>query len=156
MEVKGRIIKLLPSRNGVSTRTGNPWKALPFVLEYYENENDRYSNRVLLETFDTNIMGKLAKFVVTDANGTAIIEDAEIRMTQPVEAICGFAHTINEYTGRIYNEVRLYKMEVLTEEDKTESFAPVPQPTPAPQPQQTAQELINSFANLEPVDKLPF
>ena len=30
MEFQGRIAKLLPIRQGVSQRTGNEWKSLPF------------------------------------------------------------------------------------------------------------------------------
>ncbi len=90
MEFQGRVKKLLPLRSGVSQRTGNEWKALPFVFEYFEHETDRYPDSVLLETFDTNVIDNLK-------------EGMEVR--------CGFSHRTREYDGKTYNELRLYKIE---------------------------------------------
>ncbi len=90
MEFVGRVKQILPLRSGVSQRTGNEWKALPFVFEYFEHETDHYAERVLLETFDTNVIEHLK-------------EGMEVR--------CGFGHRTREYNGNIYNELRLYKIE---------------------------------------------
>lgn len=90
MEFQGRVKKLLPVRSGVSQRTGNEWKSLPFVFEYYEHETDRYADSVVLETFDTKVIDNLK-------------EGMEIR--------CGFSHHTREYDGKTYNELRLYKIE---------------------------------------------
>ena len=94
MEFTGRIAKLLPIRQGVSQRTGNEWKSLPFIFEYFENPSDRYADSVMLETFDTNVIGNLK-------------EGMEVR--------CGFGHRTREYTkdGKtmIINDIRLYKIE---------------------------------------------
>ena len=90
MEFTGRVKKILPLRSGVSQRTGNEWKALPFIFEYYEHETDRYADTVLLETFDSNVIDNLK-------------EGMEIR--------CGFGHRTREYDGKTYNELRLYKIE---------------------------------------------
>lgn len=92
MEFIGRVAKILPARTGVSQRTGNEWKALPFVFEYFENEKDRYPDSVLLETFDEKVIAHLK-------------ENMEVR--------CGFAHRTRDYEGKTYNEVRLYKIESL-------------------------------------------
>ena len=92
MEFKGRIKQILPLRSGVSQRTGNEWKAQPFVFEYFENATDRYSDSVLLETYDTNVMAT---------------------MQEGMEVICGFGHRTREYEGRTYNELRLYKFEAV-------------------------------------------
>ena len=59
MEFQGRIAKLLPIRQGVSQRTGNEWKSLPFIFEYFEHDSDRYADSVMLETFDTNVIDNL-------------------------------------------------------------------------------------------------
>ena len=48
MEFTGRIAKLLPIRQGVSQRTGNEWKSLPFIFEYFEHESDRYAEPSLM------------------------------------------------------------------------------------------------------------
>ena len=95
MEFQGRISKVLPMRQGTSTRTGNEWYAQPFVFEYYEHETDRYADSVVLETFDTNIIPHLK-------------EGMEVR--------CGFGHkaktiTKQDGTQTTINEMRLYKIE---------------------------------------------
>ena len=94
MEFQGRIAKLLPIRQGVSQRTGNEWKSLPFIFEYFEHDSDRYADSVMLETFDTNVIDHLQ-------------EGMEVR--------CGFGHRTREYTkdGKtmIINDIRLYKIE---------------------------------------------
>ena len=94
MEFQGRIAKLLPIREGVSQRTGNAWKSLPFIFEYFENPSDRYADSVMLETFDENVINNLQ-------------EGMEVR--------CGFGHRTREYTKddktMIINDIRLYKIE---------------------------------------------
>ena len=94
MEFQGRIAKLLPIRQGVSQRTGNEWKSLPFIFEYFENPSDRYADSVMLETFDEKVINNLK-------------EGMEVR--------CGFGHKTHEYTkdGKtmIINDIRLYKIE---------------------------------------------
>ena len=95
MEFQGRIAKLLPIRQGVSQRTGNEWKSLPFIFEYFEHESDRYADSVKLETFDTNVIGHLK-------------EGMEVR--------CGFGHKTREFTKQdgttdVANDLRLYKIE---------------------------------------------
>ena len=95
MEFQGRIAKLLPIRQGVSQRTGNEWKSLPFIFEYFENPSDRYADSVMLETFDTKVIDNLK---------------------EGMEVICGFGHkaktiTKQDGTQTTINEMRLYKIE---------------------------------------------
>ena len=95
MEFQGRIAKLLPIRQGVSLRTGNEWKSLPFIFEYFENPSDRYADSVMLETFDEKVINNLK-------------EGMEVR--------CGFGHkaktiTKQDGTQTTINEMRLYKIE---------------------------------------------
>ena len=108
MEFQGRIAKLLPIRQGVSQRTGNEWKSLPFIFEYFENPSDRYADSVMLETFDENVINNLQ-------------EGMEVR--------CGFGHRTREYTKddktMIINDIRLYKIECVRKANN--------QPAPAPQ-----------------------
>ena len=97
MEFQGRIAKLLPIRQGVSQRTGNEWKSLPFIFEYFEHDSDRYADSVLLETFDTKVIDNLK-------------EGMEVR--------CGFGHKTREFTKQdgttaVINDLRLYKIESL-------------------------------------------
>ena len=95
MEFQGRIAKVLPIREGVSQRTGNAWKSLPFIFEYFEHDSDRYADSVLLETFDTKVIDNLK-------------EGMEVR--------CGFGHKTREFTKQdgttaVINDLRLYKIE---------------------------------------------
>ena len=95
MEFQGRIAKVLPVRSGVSQRTGNEWKALPFIFEYFENPTDRFTDSVMLETFDTKVIENLK---------------------EGMEVICGFGHkaktiTKQDGTQTTINEMRLYKIE---------------------------------------------
>lgn len=126
MEFTGRVKKILPLRSGVSQRTGNEWKSLPFIFEYYEHETDRYADTVLLETFDTNVIDNLK---------------------EGMEICCGFGHRTREYDGKTYNELRLYKIESVrgaqaaqqAAQDANASLAGN-QPTPQPQGAQEGGE----------------
>ena len=124
MEFQGRIKQVLPERRGTSQKTNNEWVALPFIFEYFENENDRYADTVLLETFDTNIQ-------------PYIKEGLEVRI--------GFGHRTHEYEGKVYNELRMYKIESIKKQKSA----------PAPQSQPQAQQ---PFPSQDPVedDGLPF
>jgi hypothetical protein len=120
MEFIGQIKKILPAREGVSQRTGNQWKTQPFVFEYFENPTDRYADSVVLETFDTNVMSLLKEF-------------AKVRI--------GFGHHTREHEGRVYNEISMYKFELVGD-----GAAAQPQPTvnqgqgAAPQPTENQQQ----------------
>lgn len=98
MEFLGRVSKVLPLRTGVSQKTNAEWKALPFVFEFFENETDRYADSVLLETFNEEQINQLK-------------EGMEVR--------CGFSHRIREYNGKVYNEVRLYRITFIPNEQHT-------------------------------------
>ena len=111
MEFQGRVKKILPLRSGISQRTGNEWKSLPFIFEYFEHDTDRYPDQVLLETFDTIVIEHLK-------------EGMEVR--------CGFAHHTREYEGRVFNEVRLYKIESIKGANKAPQAANAPQVTNNP------------------------
>lgn len=96
-------MRLLPVRSGVSQRTGNEWKALPFVFEYFEHPSDRYADSVVLETFDENVINNLK-------------EGMKVR--------CGFGHRTREYQGKVYNEVRLYKIDSIQELQQADGGVP--------------------------------
>ena len=140
MEFQGRIARLLPIRHGVSQRTGNEWKSLPFIFEYFEHESDRYADSVMLETFDENVINNLK-------------EGMEVR--------CGFGHRTREFTKQdgttgIINDIRLYKIESVRKAHHS-----VQQPAPAPQAAAPFQPQVD--ANGNPInnqggeaDDLPF
>jgi hypothetical protein len=129
MEFTGRVKKILPARSGVSQRTGNEWKALPFIFEYFENPTDRFADTVLLETFDTNVIDNLK-------------EGMEVR--------CGFGHRTREYEGKTYNELRLYKIE------SVRGAQQAPQGANAPAAEQSHTPQSNGAQEAEKNDDLPF
>jgi hypothetical protein len=132
MEFQGRVKKILPLRSGVSQRTGNEWKSLPFIFEFFEHDTDHYSQTVVLETFDTKVIDNLK-------------EGMEVR--------CGFEHRTREYDGKFYNEMRLYKIESVKGAQQAPQGANASaagnQPTPPfPQPQNPSNQADD--------DDLPF
>ena len=152
MEFQGRIAKLLPIREGVSQRTGNAWKSLPFIFEYFEHDSDRYADSVLLETFDTKVIDNLK-------------EGMEVR--------CGFGHKTREFTKQdgttaVINDLRLYKIESVRKSQNQPAQQAIQQPVgqqSAPQ-YQTQQRppfppQVDQYGNpIQPInpddDGLPF
>ena len=118
MEYTGRISRLFEPRKGISKRTGQPWKALPFIFEFFDSEEDKYASFAKLETLNTDIMAKIAKFVVKDEDGKAIIKDGCMDMTRSIEVKCNFRLYLNIYKDNVYNEIVLKDMEILNESDE--------------------------------------
>ena len=131
MEFIGRVKKILPLRSGVSQRTGNEWKSLPFIFEFFEHDTDHYSQTVVLETFDTRVIDNLK-------------EGMEVR--------CGFEHRTREYDGKFYNEMRLYKIESVKRENKPAEPTNGDPSVIVPQPQNNAPQTAKNDAD----DDLPF
>lgn len=136
MEFQGRIAKVLPMRQGTSTRTGNEWYAQPFVFEYFENPTDRFADSVVLETFNTDIMPHLK---------------------EGLEVICGFGHkakTVTKQDGTqvTINEMRLYKFESVQHANKAAGGANAP----AGAQQTAAQPITVQTAQNDANDDLPF
>ena len=77
MEFEGRISRVLPVRSGSSQR--GEWKVLPFVFEYFETGDQRWPDRVLLETMDTNIMAQIGAYLKKGTDGKAVIENGFAR-----------------------------------------------------------------------------
>ena len=118
MEFEGRIQRVLPVRSGTSQR--GEWKALPFVFEYFESGEQRWSDKVLLETFDTNIMAQIGQYLKKGADGKAVVENGECVLLGELKCKCGFSHSVRTFdrqdgTKATINDVRLYKFEVLTQ-----------------------------------------
>ena len=129
MEFQGRIRKVLPVRTGTSQRTGNNWKCLPFVFEYFEYKTDRLPDSVVLESFDEKVIANLK-------------EGMEVR--------CVFGHRVKEYDGKTFNELRLYKIESVKGSEQ-----PSQQPQPQPASEQPAAQHQQQQTQEQP-DDLPF
>lgn len=119
MEFEGRIIRVLPTRGGTSQR-GNEWKALPFVFAYYENPDQRWEDKVLLETFDTNQMAQIAQYCEIGADKKVVVENGSVKLkTLDIKCKCGFSHNVKDIERKdgsgtaTINEMRCYKLEIV-------------------------------------------
>ena len=138
MEFEGRITKVLPVRSGTSQR-GNEWKILPFVFAYYENPDQRWEDRVLLETFDTNVMAQIAKYCEVGADKKVVVENGSVKLkVLDIKCRCGFSHNVKDVTRKdgsgtaTINEMRCYKLEIV---GQSQAQQPAPQAQPAYQPE---------------------
>lgn len=139
MEYTGRINRVLPIQSGTTEK--GPWQRQEFVFEYYENQNDRWSDKVLLSVMNDRIK--------------------EYDLHEGDEVTIGFGHNIREWQGRLFNEVRIYKFE------KVKGVAVVQQQTgleqgnqpsgqSAPQAQQQAAPQAAVEQPKQGEDDLPF
>jgi len=138
MEFEGRIQRVLPVSSGTSQR--GEWKKLPFVFEYFESGEQRWSDKVLLETFDTNVMAQIGKYLKKGADGKVVVENGECVLLGELKCKCGFSHSVRTFdrqdgTKATINEVRMYKFEVLAQWAAV-AQQQAQQPTFQPQPQQ--------------------
>jgi hypothetical protein len=138
MVFEGKIIRVLPTRGGVSERTGNQWKALPFVFSYYEPGQERVDDRVLLETFDTNVMAQIAQYCVKGQDSKAVVENGSLKLTGQIPCKIGFGHKVKDVKNKqgdtvTLNEMRIYSIEIGTASQQQ----PAAQQPQAPFPPQT-------------------
>ena len=156
MEFEGRIQRVLPARSGTG-QNGNEWKRLPFVFEYFESGEQRWSDKVLLETFDTNIMAQIGKYLKKGPDGKAVVENGECVLLCELKCRCGFSHSVRTFdkqdgTKATINDVRLYKFELVAAQQTQQA---VQQQAAAPFPPQVDAQgnPINQGGNY---DDLPF
>ena len=157
MEFEGRIQRVLPARSGTG-QNGNEWKRLPFVFEYFESGEQRWSDKVLLETFDTNIMAQIGKYLKKGPDGKAVVENGECVLLCELKCRCGFSHSVRTFdkqdgTKATINDVRLYKFEIVAAQQTQQA---VQQQAAAPFPPQVDAQgnpITNQGGNY---DDLPF
>ena len=90
MEFKGRIYKVLETTSGKS-RDGKEWQKQEFIFEFFEHDTDRYSDKVVLSVMNDRIK--------------------EYDLHEGDEVMIGFGHSVREYNGRWFNDIRLYKLD---------------------------------------------
>lgn len=84
MKFQGRIKKLMPVRSGVS-RVGNAWRSQDFIFEYFESDDERYSETVLMSVRGEKI--------------------DELKLIEGEDVIVDVRCVVKTYGERIYNEV---------------------------------------------------
>ena len=90
MEFKGRIYKVLETTSGTS-RDGKEWQKQEFIFEFFEHDTDRYSDKVVLSVMNDRIR--------------------EYDLHEGDDVMIGFGHSVREYNGRWFNDIRLYMLE---------------------------------------------
>lgn len=150
MEFDGKIVRVLPAREGTSERTGNAWKTLPFVFEFFTPENQQWPERVLLETFDTNYQAMIAPYCKRGQDGkVALNQYGDVEMIAPMPIHIGFSLKVRngkrqDGTSFTVNDIRIYKFEAIQPAQQQQAQQPQYQqqpPTgyqPAPAQPQTA------------------
>jgi hypothetical protein len=153
MEFEGRIIRVLPTRGGTNQR-GNEWKALPFIFAYYENPDQRWEDKVILETFDTNVMAQIAQYCEIGADKKVVVENGSVKLkTLDIKCKCGFSHNVKDVARRdgsgtaTLNEMRCYKLEIVGQTQ---------QPAPAPQSQQQPGNVLGGPQTPPYTSRQPF
>ena len=151
MEFEGRISRVLPVRTGTSQK--GEWKVLPFVFEYFESPDQRWADRVMLETMDTNIMAQIGAYLKKGADGKAVVENGECVLLYELKCRVGFSHGVREYdkqdgTKATINNVRCYKFEIAGQQGQQ----------PAQQPQGTLGQVNapQSQVGYQPQPQVPF
>lgn len=110
MKLKGKIQRILPMQSGVSKNNGKEWQKVEFVVE----ESDKqHPDTLCICAFNDK---------VTELVGINQGDEVEVE----------FDCRVNEYNGRVYNSLMLYKIEKVG----TPQQATQPQPQPMQQPQQ--------------------
>ena len=101
MEITGKLIQAMPTRSGVSQRTGNPWASREYILE---------------------IPGQFVRHFAFTVFGEDRLKQFNLRKDE--EVTVKFDIDAHEYNGRWFNEVRAYDVVRVG----THQAAPAPQP----------------------------
>lgn len=109
MEIKGKIIAVLPPQSGTSQTSGKEWKVQSFVLE---TQNEQYPKKVCFEVFGED---RLQAFNI-QLNDVALVQ---------------FDIDAHEYKGRWYNSVRAFAY-VKEQPQQQPAYSPAQQPVTAP------------------------
>lgn len=109
MEIKGRIIQILPLQSGVSQASGREWKKQEYILE----TGDQYPRKVCFQLFGDRV----DQFPMTVGEEVVVSCDIESR----------------EYNGRWYTNVSAWKIDKVAQPAPFEGAVPPP-PSFDPEP----------------------
>lgn len=164
MEFEGRITAVLPARTG-NRQDGTTWTDLSFVFAYYENGEQRFEDSALVGTFDTNIMAKIAPFIVRGADNKAVIENDVVKLNvSHIPCRCGFSLRVKTVTKRDgtgtarIQDNRCYRLEIAGVQQQQPANHVQPQAQQPAPPVPPMQSPFPPFPPQQPVDDddLPF
>ena len=115
MELKGKIIAVLPAREGVAKSSGNPWKIQEYVLE---TTGEQYPRKICFNVFGAD---KIDQFNIQLGEELTVSFDIDCRQWQ----------------DRWFNDIRAWKVErdaaqASAAQPMNESAAPFPPVSAAP------------------------
>lgn len=126
MELTGKIIAVLPAKEGVS-KAGNPWMTQEYVLETH----DQYPRKMCFNLFGAD---KINQFNIQIGEELTVSFDIDCR----------------EWQGRWFNDIRAWKVERVNATEQTSANAteqaPIPPISAAPV----------DFTQNDTTDDLPF
>ena len=106
MEFIGKVYRLFAVQSGTSQNSGNEWRKQEFIFEYKEDPAQRWSDKVLLSLQNSKI--------------------DELSLKEGDDVKVGFEHHVREYNGRWYNEIRIYNIKKMVDQEPTQTFVNEP------------------------------
>lgn len=106
MELSGRVVRLLPLKEGVS-QAGNPYRTQDFIFGFYEHQSDIYERNIILNIRNENI----EKY--------KLVENDQIKVR--------IALTCREYpqgSGKYFNEIRTGDITIIQKVNQEPQNAP--------------------------------
>lgn len=131
MEVQGRIEKVLPIQSGTSAN--GAWRRQDFIVNYFEQPSDIYYRRIVLGVTNDRI--------------------DELKLKAGDEIKARYEIRVNEWNGRVFNDVRTGHIEVLKR--SVDDVVTQSQQT-GQQEQQAAAQAPQPAAEEKKEDDLPF
>lgn len=108
MELKGKVIQLLPLQSGTS-QAGKEWKKQEFVVETHE----QYPKKICMHLFGDRV----EQYPVSEGEEVSVYFDIESR----------------EYNGRWYTNINVWKLDKVNDNAPSASMTPPPAPEFEPQ-----------------------
>ena len=133
MEITGKIIAVLPPKQGVSQSTGNAWMCQDYFLETQE----MYPKKVCFNVF-----------------GAEKIQEMNIQLGETLTV--SLEINANEYQGKWYNQVRGWKVVRVPVQGQQQPAEQAPWPQAGLTPPAQAPAQTQGHAQAQQSDNLPF
>ena len=122
MELQGRVVRLLPLKEGVAQSTGNPYRTQEFIFGYYESADSIYEKNILLNVRNENI----------EKYNLAENDKIKVRISLG-------CREYPQGSGKYFNDIRTGDITIIQKANvEAADDANAKQPNNNPQPQQNA------------------
>ena len=122
MELQGRVVRLLPLKEGVAQSTGNPYRTQDFIFGYYESADSIYEKNILLNVRNENI----------EKYNLAENDKIKVRISLG-------CREYPQGSGKYFNDIRTGDITIIQKANvEAADDANAKQPNNNPQPQQNA------------------